>query len=412
MKPLFGLFVTISILSGCGDLKQLAEDAKTQANKEPQVKIDGVAGDKSNSTGADNNKPVPSCLSNCDVGSWNKLVPEELTIQMPALFAGCTISLNTAFPRDPKIEILSAINCSGLERLYVWSVNNLGAIVEPPRDIGQCALGFRFENLQRSVGLNAALSAWTCRSSSTAYHFVRLESLTGTQISLQQIPSSGSRNTWLTTAYNKNFDMWGIAAAGSFHRVVPKGGVISASTSFYNSITYNVSVRDGVFQLSQGSYPSDQNLCTRISAGGTLLCNGQSVYSTADTYTPVDGSRYVLIGDDYKMLLAQDSATTCSVSGTSQIITRHSEYHRLMRAQLVEGTPYVAALAQNSNKLILDLFQVSPSMVHLTSLPISDEGNWWASTVRMYTLGERIYVSFHGPSGLKILSIAKPEVAQ
>jgi len=78
----------------------------------------------------------------------------------------------------------------------------------------------------------------------------------------------------------------------------------------------------------------------------------------------------------------------------------------------IEGTPYVAALADVNGKLMLNLIQISPAMEHLTSIPLADSNQWSSSLLNLFVVGERIYISFQGQNDLNIMTIPKPGVSK
>lgn len=405
--------LSIFLLCSCGDLtdadtKSAAGEAIPATATEAKPDVPQVAGTDGNSN--------PSCLTNCDNGVWKSIIAESLSLADAIKFEGCSVSRSAAFARAPNIEILSVVNCSGLESLYLWSVNNLGSVVSQPQKIDSCLLGEDMLQIRRSVGKNGVLTAWMCTESQYPYNrgsgaFVRTEDLSGVQLSRTRVSGSGGE---MQVAYNPDVDLWGVGFTGSLVRI-SKSGVVSGSTSwstYSNTSIQGMSVRDGVFQIMEGSSANSATYCSRVTSGGTMLCKANEIDRDADSVAPIAGSRYLLLQSDDKLSLGSDSKSSCQLTGTAQTFARHKEFQRLLRALQVEGTPYVAALADVSGKLMLNLIQISPAMEHLTSIPIADSGEWSSSYLNLFVVGERIYISFQGQNALKVMTIPKPEVSK
>jgi hypothetical protein len=413
MVRIFTVLLSVMFFSSCGDL---LDEEKMSAGEEP---IQGSGTITSSSpegvTGAGSSgKAAPSCLTDCDNGIWSSLIAESLPLADAINIEGCLVSRSAAFARSPNIEILSVLNCSGLESLYLWTVNNLGAVAAEPQKIDSCLLGEDMLQLRRSVGKNGVLTAWVC-SKQQYYdrysYFVRTEQLSGAQISRTRVSGIGSG---MQVAYNAEVDLWGVGFTGLMFRF-SKSGLLSGSTSwstYSNTSIQGFSVRDGVFQIMEGSSANSATYCSRVTAGGGMLCKANEIDRSAHSVAPISGSRFLLIQSGDMLSLGSDSPSSCQLTGTAQTFARHREYQRLLRALLVEGTPYVAALADVSGKLMLNLIQTSPAMVHLTSIPLADANEWFSTHLNLFVVGELIYVTFQGQNGLKVMTIPKPEVSK
>jgi hypothetical protein len=143
-----------------------------------------------------------------------------------------------------------------------------------------------------------------------------------------------------------------------------------------------------------------------------MLCKANEIDRYANSVAPIAGSRYILLQSGDKLSIGSDSASSCQLTGTAQTFARHREFQPVLRALQVEGTPYVAALADVSGKLMLNLIQISPSMEHLTSIPIADSNEWFSTHLNLFVMGERVYITFHGQNGLKVMTIPNPEVSK
>jgi hypothetical protein len=405
--------LSIVLLCSCGDLadaekKSAAVDAAQTVANTPKPDVPQVAGTDGNSN--------PSCLTNCDNGIWKSVIAESLPLADAMNIEGCFVSRSAAFARTPNIEILSVVNCSGLESLYLWSVNNLGSVVTQPQKIDSCHLGEDMLQLRRSVGKNGVLTAWMCSDSQYYYNrssgaFVRTEDLSGVQLSRTRVSGSGSG---MQVAYNPDVDLWGVGFTGSLVRI-SRSGVVSGSTSwntYSNTSIQGMSVRDGVFQIMEGSSANSATYCSRVTSGGAMLCKANEIDRYANSVAPIAGSRYILLQSGDKLSIGSDSASSCQLTGTAQTFARHREFQPVLRALQVEGTPYVAALADVSGKLMLNLIQISPSMEHLTSIPIADSNEWFSTHLNLFVMGERVYITFHGQNGLKVMTIPNPEVSK
>jgi|GEM_PF-1929532 len=406
--------VIVMLLSGCGDIDGAAktvsgygENASSQPDLPSKEKTDGK--------GHSNGRGLPTCLTNCDNGAWKSLMFDEMPLQNLTIVDGCNLAFSAAFPRSPKIEILSVVNCSGLGRLYRWSVNNVGSMVDSPVQIGQCAVGQKLNQLRRSAGSAGILTLWACFDSS-AYsnrysYFVQLEDLAGKQIYSRFIFGSYYKSE-VEIAFAKEVDLWAVAFKGNVFRV-NRNGILSGNTTWSGALDpRHLSVREGVFQIMEGDTSRSAHYCSRITFGGTLLCRSNNIGNRFDSAQPIEGSRYLLMQDGDEISAGLDSASGCSVSGEALMITRHNENHSLLRAIAIDGTPYVAALAVSEGKLVFDLIQTSPEMQHLTTLPLENASEWTDDNFALFQMGERVYATLVSTSGLRIVSLAKPEVTR
>lgn len=403
--------LSIFLLCSCGDL--VDAEKKSAAVDAPPPVANAPKADTPQGTGTDGNAN-PSCLTNCDNGVWKSVIAESLPLADAMTIEGCFVSRAAAFARTPNIEILSVVNCSGLESLYLWSANNLGSVVSQPKKIDSCLLGEDMLQLRRSVGKNGVLTAWVC-SNDQYYnrysYFVRTEDLSGVQLSRTRVSGSGSG---MQVAYNPDVDLWGVGFTGSLVRI-SKSGVVSGTTSwntYSNTSIQGMSVRDGVFQMMEGSSANSATYCSRVTSGGAMLCKANEIDRNANSVTPIAGSRYILLQAGDKLSIGSDSASSCQLTGTAQTFARHREFQLLLRALQIEGTPYVAALADVSGKLMLNLIQISPAMEHLTSIPIADSNEWSSTYLNLFVMGERVYITFQGQNSLKVMTIPKPEVSK
>jgi hypothetical protein len=406
------LSLSFFLFVACGDLEESTKKLKGEEQAASQQ-----AGPDKNQTTVGADSPSGSsggsgmCLTNCDNGVWKNLMFEELTIQNPTIAEGCQSEISAAFPRPPNLEILAVVSCSGLSRLYRWSVNNLGVLVDTPNQIGQCLLGQKLNQIRRSVGSNGALTLWNCfdtnNYSNRFSYTARVEDLAGNQLYARNIFSSYYRSE-VEIAYAKDVDLWAVAFKGVIHRL-NKSGVLSGSTTWSNaSEPRNLVVRDGVFQVMEGDHYYSAKYCSRVTFGGTLLCKSNSVGNRFDSSQPVEGSRYLLMQDGEEISAGSDTPADCSVTGEALTITRHSENHAILRALAINATPYIAMLAVSDDKLIFDLLQTSPSMQHLTSLPLEDSGKWLKENIALFQMGERVYATLASVNGVRVVSIPKP----
>jgi len=411
MTKLTASALSVALICSCGDLgdgekKSAAADAAKDVPTLPTPDVGQIDG-----TGENNN---PSCLTACDNGIWKSVIAESLPLADAMKIEGCYVSRSAAFARSPNIEILSVVNCSGLESLYLWSVNNLGSVVTQPQKIDSCSLGDDMLQMRRSVGKSGILTAWICANNRSYYsnsYFVRTEDLSGVQLSRARVSGNGSS---MQVAYNPDADLWGIGFTGSMFRI-SKTGLTSASTSwstYSNTTIQDMSVRDGVFQIMEGSSSNSAQYCSRVTVGGAMLCKANEIERYANSVAPIAGSRYLLLQSEDRLSLGSDSASSCQLTGTAQTFARHRESQRLLRALQIEGTPYVAALADVNGKLMLNLIQISPAMEHLTSIPLADSNQWSSSLLNLFVVGERIYISFQGQNDLNIMTIPKPGVSK
>lgn len=411
MMKITASLLSVALICSCGDLgdgekKSAVVDEAKDAPTLPSPDVGQIDG-----TGENNN---PSCLTACDNGIWKSVIAESLPLADAMKIEGCYVSRSAAFARSPNIEILSVVNCSGLESLYLWSVNNLGSVVTQPQKIDSCSLGDDMLQMRRSVGKSGILTAWICANDRSYYansFFVRTEDLSGVQFSRARVFGNGSS---MQVAYNPDADLWGIGFTGSMFRI-SKTGLTSASTSwstYSNTTIQDMSVRDGVFQIMEGSSANSAQYCSRVTVGGAMLCKANEIERYANSVAAIAGSRYLLLQTDDKLSLGSDSASSCQLTGTAQTFARHRESQRLLRALQIEGTPYVAALADVNGKLMLNLIQISPAMEHLTSIPLADSNQWSSSLLNLFVVGERIYISFQGQNDLNIMTIPKPGVSK
>jgi hypothetical protein len=403
------LSAVLVFISGCGDLEMGADDI---AGGESKVvsSPDGLKTRETAGESESNDNKNGMCLTNCDNGVWKNLMLEELPIQKLPIAEGCSLVHSAAFPRDPKIEILSVVACSGLSRLYLWSVNNLGAIVDLPVQISQCPLGQSIKQLRRAVGTNGVLTLWSCAEgssySSPNNYNVRVESLDGTQLYSRLLTNFWSRME-VEVVYAKEADLWAVAFKGKLFRL-NRSGLLSGSTTWSaDREPMNLTVRNGVFQIMEG-----RNSCSRVTLGGTLLCQSISMGDRFDSSQPVEGSRYLLMQDGYEVSMSSDSPSTCSATGEALTITRHAESHSILRAMAIAGTPYIASLAESDGKLLFNLIQTSPAMQHLSSIPVEDANKWLRENLSLFQMGERVYATLVSQSGVRVVSIPKPGVAK
>lgn len=404
------LSAVLFLLSGCGELENATDDVagreSTVVSSPDGLKTRETAGEK-----VSNDNKNGMCLTNCDNGIWKSLMLEELPIQKLPIAEGCSLVHSAAFPRDPKIEILSVVACSGLSRLYLWSVNNLGAIVDLPFQIAQCSLGQSIKQLRRAAGTNGVLTLWNCAENGSSsylnYYNVRVESPDGTQLYSRLLTSFWNRME-VEVAYAKDADLWAVAFKGNVYRL-NKSGVLSGSTTWNNAYEpKNLTVRDGVFQIMEGESSSGAKYCSRVTFGGTLLCKTNSMGYRFDSSQPIEGSRYLLMQDGDEVSIASDSPSDCSMTGEALTITRHSESHSILRAMAVAGTPYIASLAESEGKLLFNLIQTSPAMEHLSSIPVEDANKWLKENLSLFQMGERVYATLVSQSGVRVVSIPKP----
>lgn len=406
----FACLLIAYFLTSCGSLEEASKkELGALAGSEP------VAGNLPGNTGADKGaaqgESSEMCLTDCDNARWKDIVLERLTIEQPAQFASCSIDRAIATPRDPNIEVTAAVNCANLRSLYVWSINAAGSVVSTPVLQGSCPLGQSIQNLRRSLGTNAALSAWSCEDSNWSYGRVRVEDLSGKQLAFKSF-SNSHLSTWrsLEVAYNSKSDLWGVAVTGSFWRFNSTGllgGATTWSLSSYWFNTQSLTVRDGVFQLMEGSGKSTPTQCSRVSSGGTLLCKSNTFTAATDSVVPVSGSRHILVQEDERISLGIDSENSCGSLGTGQTISRHKQHHKLIQALQITGTSYIAALTEVDSDIAVNLYQMSPSIEHASTLPVADYGDYTFSTVNMFESGSAVYVSTFGSGELKIMRLSK-----
>ena len=114
---------------------------------------------------------------------------------------GCTPSGVAAFARDNQIDVLSVVDCSGLESLYLWSMNVVGGVTKTPKKIASCALDQTLSRLRRSPGANGVLTSWSCTANSYPYsnsYIVRVEDLAGTLLYTKALGNVGSSTSTTT----------------------------------------------------------------------------------------------------------------------------------------------------------------------------------------------------------------------
>lgn len=358
---------------------------------------------------------VPACLTDCDNGIWKNLTATPVDTPDPMQIEGCTQTGASAFVRDNQMEILSIVDCSGLESLYLWSMSATGEVTRTPKKIASCPLDQTLSRLRRAAGKNGVLTSWSCTGNSyyspTSY-FVRVEDPTGALLYTKPLGSvSYSSSEKMQVAYNEKADVWGVAFSGLLYRFTSSGllsGTTTWSTNSWTSIQSMV-VRDGVFQIMEGYSFDSAKQCSRVTSGGALLCKSTSVAENVDSAVPISGSRHILIQSGEKMSIASDSEGSCSIDGVAQTLVRHSESRRILNAAMIPGTPYVAVLGKKSEQLVFDVLQLTPAMRHLTSIPLANQGEWSNTSLNMFEVGGHIIVSYGGSTSLRMVSIQLPE---
>lgn len=405
------IFIALT-LAGCGDLPTGGGvEESSAAFPEPAATPLGTNGAT----------VTPSCLSDCDTGVWRSLLAEEMILPQPINIEGCSTLKSYPSVRGLTIEMLTRVDCSGLESLYLWSVNEHGELITQPVKFASCKLGGWFSDVRRVAGDDSVLTVWACKESSgyyssSKYYSVRTEDASGVALNTVALGAVDRAGSGVQVAYDPSTAIWGVAFTGKLYRFKSTGllsGTTTWSASGYSSYLKQLSVRDGVFQVMEGySSYAYSNFCTRVTAGGTLLCENSRVYENSDSATAVVGSRHVLIQDGNEIKIGSDSQGNCALTGTARTFARHNDNHSLIRALQVEGTPYVASLSQVGENLFFNLLQLSPAMAHLTSLPLAGSNEWNVGTPEMFLLGERIFVTFSGSGGLRIMTLPKPGVPQ
>ena len=126
----------------------------------------------------------------------------------------CTQGIATAFPRTPNIISRSALYCTGLGRLFRWTVNNTGSMVDTPANVSLCPLGKIFGQLR--LGNVGFLTFWNRSdsvNSSAAYatYTVRHEDLTISPLHTRSLSApSTSCGSKTEIEYAKDVDVCGV----------------------------------------------------------------------------------------------------------------------------------------------------------------------------------------------------------